>query len=70
MCCQSLQAVSAPTDCQTHVTFHTQTDAYVDNLKTTRVNARLLTMSLPPQLRCAAARSLPIVHHVACHVAV
>ncbi|KAI8463504.1 MAG: hypothetical protein J3K34DRAFT_462412 [Monoraphidium minutum] len=28
-----------------------ETDAYIDNEKTTRVNARLLTMSLPPQLR-------------------
>ncbi|GBF96396.1 hypothetical protein Rsub_09195 [Raphidocelis subcapitata] len=28
-----------------------ETDAFIDNEKTTRVNARLLTMSLPPQLR-------------------
>lgn len=28
-----------------------ETDKFVDNEKTTRVNARLLTMSLPPKLR-------------------
>ena len=28
-----------------------ETDTYIDNDKTTRVNARLLTMSLPPKLR-------------------
>jgi hypothetical protein len=28
-----------------------ETDTYIDNEKTTRVNARLLTMSLPPKLR-------------------